>query len=52
MVIDELDRARAQYPASTPIAADDKAEIERRAADARSGAAGISWGEIKRDLLK
>jgi len=34
------------------ISIDDRSEIERRAAEARSGVAGISWDEIKRDLLK
>jgi putative addiction module component (TIGR02574 family) len=34
------------------ISIDDKDEIEKRAAEARSGAPGISWDEIKRDLLK
>ena len=27
-------------------------EIEKRAAEARTGAPGIAWDEIKRDLLK
>jgi hypothetical protein len=31
---------------------DDKDEIEKRAAEARSGAPGIAWDDIKRDLLK
>jgi putative addiction module component (TIGR02574 family) len=30
----------------------DKDEIEKRAAEGRSGAPGIAWDEIKRDLLK
>jgi putative addiction module component (TIGR02574 family) len=34
------------------ISIDDKDEIEKRAAEARSGAPGIAWDEIKRDLLK
>jgi putative addiction module component (TIGR02574 family) len=34
------------------ISIDDKDEIEMRAAEARSGAPGMSWDEIKRDLLK
>jgi putative addiction module component (TIGR02574 family) len=34
------------------ISIEDKDEIEKRAAEARSGATGISWDEIKRDLLK
>jgi putative addiction module component (TIGR02574 family) len=34
------------------ISIGDKDEIEKRAAEARSGAPGISWDEIKRDLLK
>ena len=34
------------------ISIEDKGEIEKRAAEARSGAPGISGDEIKRDLLK
>jgi hypothetical protein len=34
------------------ISIDDKHEIEKRAAEARSGAPGIAWEELKRDLLK
>ena len=34
------------------ISLDDKDEIEKRAAEARSGVPGIAWDEIKRDLLK
>jgi putative addiction module component (TIGR02574 family) len=34
------------------ISIEDKDEIERRADEARSGAPGIAWDEIKRDLLK
>jgi len=34
------------------ISIDDNDEIERRAEEARSGAPGIAWDEIKRDLLK
>jgi putative addiction module component (TIGR02574 family) len=33
------------------ISVDDKADIERRAAEARSGAPGIAWDELRRDLL-
>ena len=47
MVIDELERARALY--APPIAIHDNIELERRAAEARSGAPGIVWDEIKRD---
>lgn len=36
----------------TGISIDDKAEIEKRAEEARSGAPGIAWDEIKRDLVK
>lgn len=31
---------------------EDKDEIERRASEARAGAAGIPWDEVKRGLLK
>ena len=34
------------------ISIDDKEEIEKRAAEARNGAPGVAWDEIKRDLLK
>jgi len=34
------------------ISIEDQDEIERRAAEGRSGAPGIGWDEIKRDLLK
>jgi putative addiction module component (TIGR02574 family) len=34
------------------ISIEDHEEIERRAAEARSGAPGIAWDELKRDLLK
>jgi len=35
------------------ISVDDKAEIEARAAEARSGAiAGVPWDEVKRGLVK
>jgi putative addiction module component (TIGR02574 family) len=34
------------------ISIEDKDEIERRADEARRGAPGIPWSEIKRDLLK
>lgn len=34
------------------ISIEDQAEIERRAAEARSGAPGITWDELKRDLLE
>jgi putative addiction module component (TIGR02574 family) len=34
------------------ISIDDTDEIEKRAAEARSGAPGISWDELRRDLLK
>jgi len=34
------------------ISIDDKDEIENRAAEARSGAPGIAWDVIQRDLLK
>ena len=33
------------------ISVDDQDEIERRAAEARSGAPGIAWDELRRDLL-
>ena len=49
MIIEELDRARAQY-ASPAVRIDDKEEIERRVAQARSGAPGVTWDEIKRSL--
>jgi putative addiction module component (TIGR02574 family) len=34
------------------ISIDDHDELERRAAEARSGAPGIAWDDIKRDLLQ
>lgn len=34
------------------ISIEDQDEIEKRAAEARSGAPGISWDQVKRDLLK
>jgi putative addiction module component (TIGR02574 family) len=34
------------------ISIDDKAEIEQRAAEARSGVPGVPWDELKRSLLK
>jgi putative addiction module component (TIGR02574 family) len=34
------------------LSIDDKDEIEKRAAEARSGASGIAWDDIKRSLLK
>ena len=34
------------------ISIEDRDEIEKRAAEARSGAPGISWDQVKRDLLK
>jgi len=34
------------------ISIDDKEEIEKRAAEARTGAPAIAWEEIKHDLLK
>jgi putative addiction module component (TIGR02574 family) len=34
------------------ISIEDKEEIEKRAAEARSGALGMAWDELKRDLLK
>jgi len=34
------------------ISIEDRGEIERRAADARSGAPGIPWDEVKRSLVK
>ena len=53
-IIDELERARAQYssPPQRGISIDDKDKIETRAADTRSGAPGIAWHGIKRDILK
>ncbi len=49
-IIDELERARAQYssPPQRGISIDDQGKIEMRAADAP----GIAWHEIKRDILK
>jgi putative addiction module component (TIGR02574 family) len=34
------------------ISIDDHEEIDRRAAEARSGEQGIEWSQLKRDLLK
>lgn len=34
------------------ISIEDRAEIEQRAAEARSGVPGIPWDQVKRDLLK
>ena len=34
------------------ISIEDKDEIEKRAAEARSGAPRIPWDQVKRDLLK
>jgi putative addiction module component (TIGR02574 family) len=34
------------------ISIEDTEEIERRAAEARSGVAGIPWDEVKRGLAK
>lgn len=34
------------------ISIEDRDEIERRAEEARRGAPGIAWEEVKRDLLK
>jgi hypothetical protein len=31
---------------------DQSSMVEKRAADARAGAPGVSWDELKRDLLK
>ena len=36
----------------TGISVDDRDEIEARAAEARSGVAGIPWGEVKQGLSK
>lgn len=36
----------------TGISVDDRDEIEKRAKDARSGAPGVTWDELQRDLLK
>jgi len=33
------------------ISIDDRQEIEKRAAEARSGAPGVAWGELKRGRL-
>jgi putative addiction module component (TIGR02574 family) len=37
---------------STAISIEDTEELEKRAAEARGGAPGIAWDDIKRDLLK
>lgn len=34
------------------ISIDDRDEIDRRAAEARAGTAGVPWEELKRELLK
>jgi putative addiction module component (TIGR02574 family) len=34
------------------ISIEDTDEIERRAAEARTGAAGIPWDEVKRGLVR
>lgn len=34
------------------ISVEDRAEIERRAVEARSGAPGIPWDEVKRSLVR
>jgi putative addiction module component (TIGR02574 family) len=34
------------------VSIEDREEIERRAAEARSGSPGIAWAELKRDILK
>lgn len=34
------------------VSIEDHEELERRAAEARSGAPGISWSQLKQDLLK
>jgi putative addiction module component (TIGR02574 family) len=34
------------------ISIEDKDEIEKRAAEARTGVPGIGWDELKQDLLK
>ena len=34
------------------LSIDDRAEIERRAADARSGAPGLPWEEVRRTVAK
>jgi putative addiction module component (TIGR02574 family) len=34
------------------ISVEDKDEIERRAAEARSGASGVAWDEVKRNLRR
>jgi putative addiction module component (TIGR02574 family) len=34
------------------VGIDDEHEIERRAAEARAGAPGVSWDQVKRDTLK
>ena len=36
----------------TGISIEDRDEIEARAAEARSGVAGIPWDEVKQGLLK
>lgn len=39
-------------PASHGIGIDDRDEIERRATEARSGAPGVPWDEVRRGLAK
>lgn len=34
------------------ISIEGREEIERRAAEARRGAPGIQWADVKRDILK
>jgi putative addiction module component (TIGR02574 family) len=34
------------------LSIDDKEALEARAVEARSGAPGVSWEQLKRDLLK
>lgn len=34
------------------ISVEDREEIERRAAEARSGAPGVAWDDLKRALVK
>jgi putative addiction module component (TIGR02574 family) len=36
----------------TGISVEDRGEIKARAAEARSGAAGVPWDEVKQGLLK
>ena len=39
-------------PEPASISIDDVDEIERRAAEARSGTPGIPWNEVKRGLVR